>query len=107
MRTPAPGTNLVPRWRTKMAPGLAVSPANNLIPKYLGCESLKFLVEPPALVCAIIIMLSKSKNKIKYWWGSHWLDCAVFLIILLLILLILGFWRLGQITPPKGPIELH
>ncbi len=50
-----PGRMSVPRWRTKIAPACACSPALTLMPRYFGFESLPFFVEPPAFFVAIVL----------------------------------------------------
>lgn len=53
MLTFKPGRNPEPRWRTKILPALAISPAYNLTPKRWPWESRPFEVDPPAFLCAI------------------------------------------------------
>ena len=45
-----PGWNLVPRWRTMIAPACTAPPSNTFTPRRLDSESRPFLVEPPPLV---------------------------------------------------------
>lgn len=45
-----PGWNSVPRWRTIMLPATQHCPPYNLMPRYLGLESLLFCVEPPCFL---------------------------------------------------------
>src|SRR3954468_16903878 len=46
----SPGWNLVPRWRTMMAPGCTAVPSNTFTPRRLAAESRPLRVEPPPLV---------------------------------------------------------
>ena len=50
---PAPGWNLVPRWRTMIPPALMVWPANTFTPRRFDWESRPFLEEPRPFLCAI------------------------------------------------------
>ena len=44
--TPAPGWNLVPRWRTMISPPVTVWPANTFTPRRLELESRPLRLEP-------------------------------------------------------------
>src|SRR6478609_5321180 len=55
MPTLVPGWNLVPRWRTMIAPPLTSSPPNFFTPSILGLESRPFRVEPPPFFCAMTL----------------------------------------------------
>ena len=52
MPTLAPGWNSVPRCRMMMLPGMHFCPPNSFTPRYLGCESLVFCVDPPCFLDA-------------------------------------------------------
>src|SRR6185369_17484867 len=51
-----PGKNLVPRWRTMMAPALTVSPPYAFTPRYCGLLSRPFLDDPPPLFVAMTVL---------------------------------------------------
>jgi len=93
-RTLFPGKIFVPRWRTKIEPAFAFSPANSLVPKYLGLLSRRFFAEPPAFLCAIRYTLShmsiqKNASKIKWYREER------VLYPLMIVLVGLGSFGLG------------
>src|SRR5437667_1655280 len=51
--TLSPGWNLVPRWRTMMAPAVTIVPSYTFTPSRWACESRPLRVEPPPLVLDI------------------------------------------------------
>src|SRR3954469_20997817 len=53
MPTPAPGWNLVPRWRTMISPPVTVWPANTFTPRRWAFESRPLRLEPRPFLCAI------------------------------------------------------
>src|ERR1700688_331441 len=53
MPTLAPGWNLVPRWRTRMLPGMTISPPNFLTPSRRPAVSRPLRELPPAFLWAI------------------------------------------------------
>ena len=53
---PSPGQNLLPRWRSRMLPGLTSCPPNFFTPRRRPAESRPFLDEPPAFLCAISLV---------------------------------------------------
>ena len=46
-------------------------------------------------------------SKIGDWYERHWLDIAIFILIFLAILALIGYFRLRQLTPEKQPIRLE
>ncbi len=55
--TLTPGCHLVPRWRIRISPSLTRSEPNRLTPRRLDIESRPRAVDPPALRCAILVVL--------------------------------------------------
>src|SRR4051794_4585361 len=51
--TPAPGWNLVPRWRTRISPALTSWPPKRLTPRYWGFESRPLRELDAPFLCAI------------------------------------------------------
>src|SRR3954451_13727581 len=49
-----PGCHLVPRWRTRMLPGITASPPNFLTPRRLPAVSRPLRELPPAFLCAMV-----------------------------------------------------
>src|SRR3954462_3933855 len=49
----SPGWNLVPRWRTMMAPAVTIVPSYTFTPRRWALESRPLRVEPPPLVLDI------------------------------------------------------
>src|SRR5208282_305289 len=60
MPTLRPGWNLVPRWRTRMLPGITASPPAHLRPRRRPWESRPLREEPPAFLCAIACPLGSA-----------------------------------------------
>ena len=61
-----PASIRVPRCRTIISPVLTVWPSARFTPRNFGCESLRFLAEPPAFLCAIdakINVVSPVRNR--------------------------------------------
>ena len=52
----SPGKNFVPRWRIKIEPALALSPANSFTPSLLDIESRPSFVEPEAFVLDMLVV---------------------------------------------------
>ncbi len=52
-------------------------------------------------------MLAKYINTVKSWIEKHYWDIALFLLVLLAIIGILGIWRLKSITPPKTTMTIE
>ena len=50
--------------------------------------------------------LTNILNKIKTGYKANKFDVAVVFIIILVILLIMGIWRLEKVRPKKEPIQL-
>src|SRR3954469_18165525 len=51
--TPAPGWNLVPRWRTRISPALTTWPPKRLTPRYCGLESRPLRLDDAPFLCAM------------------------------------------------------
>src|SRR5678816_2770649 len=62
MPTFLPAWNLVPRWRTMIAPAETVWPPNTLTPSIFGCESRPLRVEPPPFFCAISVTPGRDRS---------------------------------------------
>src|SRR5919109_709539 len=61
MPTLAPAWNLVPRWRTRMLPARTSSVPNFLTPRRRPAVSRPLRDEPPAFLCAIAQLLTRTR----------------------------------------------
>src|SRR5436190_22081016 len=53
IETPWPGCTLVPRWRTRMLPGMTASPPKTFTPRCCSGESRPLRLEPCPFLCAM------------------------------------------------------
>lgn len=50
-------------------------------------------------------IFKRLKNRLQILWNRHWESLAIFSIIVLVVLAVVGLWRLYKETPIKAPIE--
>src|SRR5690606_29711555 len=62
MPTLAPGCHFVPRWRMMMLPARTRSPPNFFTPRRFDSESRPLREEPPAFLCAMVLLLCVHLN---------------------------------------------